>query len=128
LPAAGRTDETVPVQHAEAIETAVPVGAVRATDDDRATRAFSTSVLVSGVRCTLAYVVFPWLLPALGLASGAGPAIGLVIGPVAVAFNVASIRRFHASDHRWKWHITTLNCAVIALLAVLFVLDVRALL
>ena len=84
-------------------------------------------MLVSAVRCTLAYVVFPWLLPAFGVASGVGPAIGLVIGPIAVAFNVASIRRFHASDHRWKWYITTLNVAVIALLTVLFVLDLREL-
>ena len=48
-----------------------------------------------------------------------------MIGPVAIAFNVASIRRFHASDHRWKWYITALNVAVIALLLVLFTMDVR---
>ena len=82
-------------------------------------------MLVSGIRCTLAYVIFPWLLPALGLASGVGPALGLAIGPVAIAFNVASIRRFHASDHRWKWSITVLNLTVIALLLVLFAMDVR---
>jgi len=112
------------VQHADTVETALPV---RPVSEDRANRAFSSSVLVSGVRCTLAYIVFPWLLPALGLATGVGPAIGLVIGPVAIAFNVASIRRFHASDHRWKWHITTLNCAVIVLLTVLLVMDIQAL-
>jgi hypothetical protein len=121
------SDETVPVQHAEAVEPAVPQR-LAAVEHDGATRAFSTSVLVSGIRCTLAYVVFPWLLPALGLARGVGPVLGLVIGPVAIAFNVASIRRFHASDHRWKWYITALNCAVIVLLVVLLALDVRELL
>lgn len=115
------------MQHAEAVEPAVPLRTATA-DPDAATRAFSTSVLVSGIRCTLAYVVFPWLLPALGVAGGVGPALGLVIGPVAIAFNVASIRRFHASDHRWKWHITALNLAVIGLLVVLLALDVRDLL
>lgn len=114
------------MQHAEAVEPAVPLRP--AADHDRANRAFSTSVLVSGIRCTLAYVVFPWLLPALGVASGVGPALGLVIGPVAIAFNVASIRRFQASDHRWKWQITALNSAVILLLLVLLVMDVRELL
>jgi len=114
------------VQHADTVvppaaPLTVPVG------EDRATKAFSTSVLVSGIRCTLAYVVFPWLLPALGLASGVGPALGLAIGPVAIGFNVASIRRFHASDHRWKWYITALNGAVIALLLVLLAMDVREL-
>jgi hypothetical protein len=114
------------VQHADTVVTPNPALAGPA-EHDRATRAFSASVLVSGIRCTLAYVVFPWLLPALGLASGVGPALGLVIGPVAIAFNIASIRRFHASNHRWKWHITALNVAVIALLSVLLVLDVREL-
>ncbi len=113
------------MQHTETVDTARTGHTV---SEDAATRTFSTSIAVSGIRCTLAYVVFPWLLPALGLASGVGPGIGLVIGPVAIAFNIASIRRFHASDHRWKWQITALNCAVIVLLTVLLVLDVRELL
>ena len=113
------------MQRAETVETALPV---RPVGEDRATKTFSTSIFLSGIRCTLAYVVFPWLLPALGLARGVGPVLGLVIGPVAIWFNVASIRRFHASDHRWKWQITALNVTVIALLVVLFVLDVRELL
>ncbi len=117
------------MQHAETADAVlVSPAAEPAVSQDQANRTFSTSVLVSAVRCTLAYVVFPWLLPAFGLAGDVGPAIGLVIGPVAIAFNVASIRRFHASDHRWKWQITILNCAVIVLLSVLFVLDVREIL
>ncbi len=115
------------MQHAETADAVLDTrpAADPAVTQDQANRTFSTSVLVSAVRCTLAYVVFPWLLPAFGVAGNVGPAIGLVIGPVAIAFNVASIRRFHASDHRWKWSITALNCAVIVLLAVLFVMDVR---
>lgn len=106
-------------------DTTVPT--LPATQDD-ASRTFSTSIFVSGVRCLLAYIVFPWLLPAFGLASGVGPGIGLVVGTVAIGFNVASIRRFHASDHRWKWAITALNSAVIVLLSILLVLDVSDLL
>lgn len=117
------------MQHAE---TAEPVLAPRAADsvpvtEDDANRTFSTSVLISAIRCTLAYVVFPWLLPALGVAGDIGPAIGLFVGPIAIAFNLLSIRRFHASDHRWKWQITVLNCAVICMLIVLFVVDVAEL-
>ena len=114
------------------LERADAVAAEPAADDgvseDQANRTFSTSVLVSAVRCTLAYVVFPWLLPAAGLAGDVGPALGLVIGPIAIAFNAASIRRFHASDHRWRWQVTALNCAVILLLVVLLAIDVRELL
>jgi len=98
-----------------------------APTDAEITGVFSRSVLVSGIRCSLAYVVFPWLLPLVGLSGATGPVIGLIIGVVAVGFNVASIRRFHDSDHRWKWPITALNCTVIALLVVLAVEDLAAL-
>lgn len=101
---------------------------VTVVTEEAATARFSTSVVVSGVRCLLTYIVFPWLLPALGLARGVGPGIGLAVGVVAIGFNVSSIRRFHASDHRWKWAITGLNAAVIALLVVLAVMDIRDLL
>ena len=107
---------------------AAPTTTGRASSSNDANKAFSTSILVSAIRCTLAYVVFPWVLPALGLAGGVGPGIGLAVGLVAIGFNVASIRRFHASDHRWKWQITVLNCCVIVMLSVLAVMDVSDLL
>ena len=43
-----------------------------------ARKAFQTSLVVATFRCLLMYVVFPFVLPALGLAKGVGPAIGLV--------------------------------------------------
>ena len=91
--------------------------------DDPATRAFSRSMLISATRCLLTYVVFPWVLPLLGVTAGVGPTLGLAIGAVAIASNVFTIRRFWASDHRWKWPITAICVAVIGLLAVLVVED-----
>ena len=117
------------VTSVDAADTAVPAPSSPApAGDAEATGLFSRSVLISGIRCTLAYVVFPWLLPLLGIAGGVGPAIGLVVGVVAIWFNLASIRRFHASDHRWKWPITALNVSVIVLLLILGVHDLQALL
>ncbi len=92
-----------------------------------AQRAFSTSVLVSATRCTLTYLVLPFLLPALGLAAGVGPAIGIPVGLVAIASNVATIRRFWAADHRWRWAYTALALTVIALLLVLLAEDIASL-
>jgi hypothetical protein len=112
-----------------AVATALPVE--RTTDpapDDAATRAFSISILISAVRCVLTYVVFPWVLPAVGVAGGVGPGIGLVVGVVAIASNVASIRRFWAADHRWKKPITVLNVAVIVLVTILVAQDIADLL
>lgn len=84
-------------------------------------------MVVSGVRCVLAYVIFPWVLPAAGIASGVGSGLGLVIGVVAIVFNLSSIRRFQRADHRWKWPITFVNSGVMALLVILVVIDIRAL-
>lgn len=128
----GCLDGTPPTRKTLAVTSTEPVEAVSAptatTNEDPAARVFSTSVLISGVRCLLAYIVFPWMLPALGFAGSAGPGIGLPIGLLAIGFNVASIRRFWASEHRWKWHITVLNGSVIVLLTVLVVQDLSELL
>jgi hypothetical protein len=91
---------------------------------DPAARAFNTSILVSATRCLLTYVVFPWVLPLLGLAGDVGPAIGIAIGLVAIVCNVLSIRRFQRSAHRWRWPITVINAGVIGLLLVLLGVDV----
>lgn len=93
-----------------------------------AERVFSVSVVVSGVRCFLAYVLFPWLLPAAGIASGVGSGMGLAIGAAAITFNGLSIRRSQRTGHRWRWPITALNSGIIVLLAVLMVIDLNDLL
>ena len=98
-------------------------------DGDRATaaeaqKAFQTSIMVATVRCLLMYIVFPFVLPAIGVASGVGPWIGLPISLVAIVAIVMSIRRFWRADHSKRWHYTVLGTAVIAFLVVLVVQDV----
>jgi len=93
---------------------------------DPAARAVSASVAISGTRCLLTYVVFPWLLPVLGLAAGVGSTIGLVVGVVAVASNVVSIRRMWRTDFRYKLPLTVVNLAIIVLLVALIAADVAA--
>src|ERR687892_670128 len=90
-------------------------------------RAFSTSILVSATRCLLTYVVLPFVAPALGLAAGVGPAIGIPIGVVAIGSDILTIRRFWAADHRWRWAYTGIALTVIALLLVLMVEDILGL-
>jgi hypothetical protein len=87
-------------------------------------RVFSTSLLISATRCLLTYVVFPFVAPALGFATGVGPVVGIVIGVIAIFFNVLSIRRFHRSGHKQRWIATAVSSAVIGLLLVLLVQDV----
>lgn len=85
---------------------------------------FQRSMLISATRCTLTYVVFPFVLPAIGLATGVGPILGIIIGVVAMVCDVFTIRRFFSVDHKWRWHFSAVALAVICLLAVLLVQDV----
>ena len=85
---------------------------------------FQRSMLISAIRCTLTYVVFPFVMPAVGFATGVGPIVGIVIGVVAMTCDVFTIRRFFAVDHRYRWHFSSVALAVIGLLSVLLVQDV----
>jgi len=99
-----------------------------AASPDAARRAFQTSIMVATVRCLLMYIVFPFVLPALGLASGVGPLIGIPISIVAMTAIVMSIRRFWRADHSKRWHYTVLGTVVIAFLIGLVVVDLIELL
>lgn len=85
--------------------------------------AFQTSIAVASVRCLLMYIVFPFVLPALGVASGVGPIIGIPIGVVAIIAITYSMRRFWRADHSKRWHYTTLGAAVIVFMIGLIIRD-----
>ena len=86
--------------------------------------AFQRSMLISAIRCTLTYVVFPFVVPAVGFATGVGPIVGIVIGVVAMTCDVFTIRRFFTVDHRWRWHFSAVALSVIGLLSILLVQDI----
>lgn len=88
-------------------------------------RLFSQSVLISGIRCVLTYVVFPFVAPIVGIASGIGSTVGLIIGTIAIVANLFSIRRFFRADHKYKWSVSALNAGIIILLLVLMVVDAQ---
>ena len=101
-----------------------PAGASAAS----AYTAFQRSMLISAIRCTLTYVVFPFVVPAVGFATGVGPVLGIVIGVVAMTCDVFTIRRFFAVDHKWRWYFSAAALSVITLLTVLLVQDILHLL
>lgn len=93
--------------------------------NDAATyRVFQRSMGISAVRCTLTYLVFPFLLPALNFAQGYGPWIGLVIGSIALVCDAFAVRRFFAVDHKYRWHFSAIVFAIMGLLTVLLVQDI----
>jgi hypothetical protein len=85
-------------------------------------------MVISGIRCTLAYVVLPFVTPLIGLHPSVGPPLGLVLGAVAIAANVVSMRRFWRARHRLRRPISAIHVAVIVLLLVMMTNDLRELL
>jgi hypothetical protein len=91
-----------------------------------AQRAFSMAILVSGIRCLVAYILLPFVAPLLNLAPGVGPWLGIGIGAVAIVANGFSIRRFSRSQHRLRTPVIAINIAVIAFMVVLMGIDLNA--
>lgn len=104
-----------------------PKDDVVVVEDSAAEAGFSKSIVISGIRCAITYVIIPFVTPFIGLAPGVGPVIGLVVGAVAIAANIWSIRRFWRANHKYKKPVTVLHIAVLGLLAVLMYLDIAAL-
>lgn len=95
-----------------------------------AERLFSFAMLISALRCTLSYVILPFVIPALGLGASTsiGPQIGIPIGLIALYYDIKGIRRFWIANHRLKWQMTIIYLLVIALVTYLVVNDLIRLL
>jgi hypothetical protein len=100
----------------------------RTATAEQARSAFQKSLFISTCRCLLMYIVFPFVLPAVGVARGVGPYIGLAIGVLAMVSIVYSIRRFWRADHSKRWHYTVFGAAIIAFLIYLAVKDLSTIL
>jgi len=106
----------------ELADTPAPAAAL-----GKAQKGFNISMLVSGIRCVLAYVILPFVTPLLGIAPGVGPGLGIAIGIVAIGANLFSMRRFWVLRHPWRKPITALHIGVISFLLVLVALDIAQL-
>jgi hypothetical protein len=89
-----------------------------------AQQAFSRSVWISAARCLLTYIILPILGPIVGFSGRVGPVLGLAVGTVSMVAIVASIRRFFASDHRWRWRYTAVGGSILVLLVIQAVIDI----
>jgi hypothetical protein len=96
----------------------------RPVDESETHRIFSASMLLSGLRCLLSYVILPVVLPAVGLAPGVGPAIGIPISLLALVFDWLGIRRFWLADHHQKWAFSALYAVVGSMVFALLIVDI----
>jgi ABC-type iron transport system FetAB permease component len=98
-------------------------------------RPLETPLLVSAVRCTLRYVVLPFVLPllgvggsgAFGIATGAALGVLLTLDVIAAIAIVATLRRLWRLRHPRRWQYLALALALAVLVGVFFVSDTRVL-
>ena len=95
--------------------------------ESSANKAFQKSMLISATRCTLTYIVFPIIIPLLGILKGVEAPLGIAIGTFAIVCDTFTIRRFFAADHKYRWYFSFIALSIIGLLFVLLAEDIWAL-
>ncbi|MGI8516944.1 MAG: hypothetical protein ACR2ME_01180 [Acidimicrobiia bacterium] len=89
-----------------------------------ARRATTTAIVVSGIRCTITYLLIPILAPFVGLLGSLGAPLSIALSSFAMMMGIAGVRRFWIADHPARWSYTTFIGVVLALLSVAIALDV----
>lgn len=91
----------------------------------RGDRMVKGSIVFVAIRCTIQYIVLPFVLPLFGLGGGLALWLGIAIDLIAlttIAYNVH--RLWHTS---WRWRYLGLAVVMTAIIAVLLVQDLRVL-
>lgn len=93
----------------------------------RALMPIKGSLLISGVRCMLSYVLLPALAPLVGLSGWVSRPLSLLLTVAAIGLTVVSLRRVWAADWKYRWAYTAFSMVVLTLLTIVIVVDVRGL-
>jgi len=87
-------------------------------------RAFRASLVISGIRCIITYLLIPIAGPVVSAAGLAVLPISIALNLVAFVTGVVSLRRFWMSDHRSKWMYTWFIAVVFAVIIVTLAFDI----
>ncbi len=90
-------------------------------------RALGISMVLSATRCTLQYIILPFLLPLIGLASNLSLGIVTVLDLAALVLVTTSLRQLWKARHPRRWTFLPLAMIVVVMVAVLLWFDVQAL-
>ena len=91
-----------------------------------ARRSTTMAIVVSGVRCTITYLLIPLLAPFVALIETFGAPISVALSLFAMAMGIGGVRRFWSADHRARWYYTTFIGVILVMLGVAIVMDVTA--
>lgn len=93
-------------------------------DETDAQRAFNFSLIFTGVRCSLQYILLPFILPVVGLAADAALPILLGINIFAIISMLYSVRRFWQINYRHKWTYLIMALVILAALTAFIAMDI----
>lgn len=107
-------------------------GRISAASDEtaqtrRAENALTISLLFSGIRCILQYVLLPFLLPIIGVAADATAPILLLINLIAMVSIFLSLRRFWTIGYKHRWSYLLVALAALTLLVAFTAYDIAKL-
>jgi hypothetical protein len=90
------------------------------TDDDLpadkpAQRAFSLSLVISGLRCTLQYMILPIVLPLIGFAGVVSLPLVILLDLVALWLLISSLRYFWRTAHPRRFDMLPLSGVILLL-------------
>ncbi len=93
-----------------------------------ARRSTTAAIVVSGIRCTITYLLIPVLAPLIGLSTWFSAPLTIALSVVAIVMGISGVRRFWIADHRARWAYTGFIGVVVVLLVIGIAADVASLL
>jgi hypothetical protein len=97
------------------------------TDEEinRTSAVVGSSLVFVAVRCTLQYIVLPFILPILGLSNLVS--IGLSIGIETFALGMIAYNVVRLWNTSWRWGYLLWSSLVVFIIGVFLYMDIRAL-
>jgi hypothetical protein len=83
------------------------------------------SMVFVAVRCTLQYIILPFVLPLVGLSGTLSVAISAIIDVVALGMIAYNIKRLWYTN--WRWRYLGLSVVMILIIGLFLFLDIRIL-
>lgn len=92
-----------------------------------ARRNTTAALMISGIRCTITYLLIPILAPVLGFLEVFGPPLTITLSLVAIGMGISGVRRFWMADHKHRWAYTGFIALVNVLLLIGIGFEIRSL-
>lgn len=105
--------------------TTLPIDDAARSDQIARTSLIGVPLLLTAVRCTLQYILLPFVLPLFGLSGTFSAAVNVVVEAFAIGLIFYNIVRLWHTGWRWRYAIFGLIMA--AIIGVTLAIDIQAL-